>query len=57
VIGAAPDGIPVGALHDYDMNALGIPPAPGEMRPIGAHQLTVEPEGGRWPPRLVITAP
>lgn len=57
VMEAAPDGSLVGVLHDYDMNALGIPPAPGDMRPIAADELTIGPEDGRWLPGLVIAAP
>jgi hypothetical protein len=56
-ITAQADGALVGRLHDYDMNALGIPPDAGEMRPIGTDELTEGPEDGRWLPGLVIAAP
>jgi len=54
---AQADGTLTGALHDYDMNALGIPPDAGNLRPIGAHELTLGPDDGRWLPSLRIAAP
>ena len=57
VLEERPDGSLVGVLHDYDMNALGIPPDAGDLRPIGPADLTTGPEDGRWLPRLTIAAP
>ena len=57
VLEPGPDGALTGRLHDYDMNALGIPPDAGDLRPIAPGDLTIGPEDGRWLPGISIAAP
>lgn len=45
----------VGRMHEIDLDALGVPPPEGEMRPIGPADLTEAEPGSHWLPNVVIT--
>ena len=47
VLEGGPDGPWTGGQHDYDMNALGVPPEAGVLRPISYEELTEGPGDGR----------
>ena len=44
----------VGRLHEVDMGLLAAPPAPGDLRPLGADDLHESDPEGHWLPMLVI---
>ncbi|MEL6958457.1 MAG: hypothetical protein AAGL89_05830 [Pseudomonadota bacterium] len=44
----------VGILHEVDMDALGVPPEAGNLRPIMASDLHESDPDSHWLPRMVI---
>ncbi|WP_415918868.1 hypothetical protein [Tateyamaria sp. SN6-1] len=44
----------VGVLHEVDMDALGVPPEAGNLRPITASDLHESDPDSHWLPRMVI---
>ena len=48
------DGRLVGQMYEMDMDLLSAPPAPGNLRPLGAGDLHETDPDGHWLPGLVI---
>lgn len=44
----------VGVMHEMNMDPLGVPPEPGDLRPINRADMDVADPDSHWLPRLVI---